>query len=150
MLPSPQSVANRINYLCDLLPDKFRLIPAEEFSFKPHPDKWSRKEILGHLLDSAANNHQRFVRGQLEDTPVIFYQQDNWVRVQAYQSANVALLISCWVSYNRHLAHVISQLTPENLKKQCRDKDGAAVTLAFLIEDYVQHLEHHLKQITDY
>ncbi len=150
MTNTQKHVADRIYFLCDLLPGKLQLLSTEKFSFKPNLNKWSKKEILGHLLDSAANNHLRFVRGQLEDTPTIFYQQDDWVSIQAYQSENVEILITLWESYNRHLAHVISQIASENLKKQCRGKDGTLVTLSFLIEDYVQHLEHHLKQITEY
>ncbi|MDQ4139125.1 MAG: DinB family protein [Bacteroidota bacterium] len=145
-----KQIADRIIFLCDLLPGKFRQIPAENFQTRPQPDKWSQQEILGHLIDSAGNNHQRFVRSQIEDTPTIFYHQDQWVNIQAYQQENKDILIALWESYNRHLAHVISQVTSENLEKQCLGRDGATVTLAFLIEDYLQHLEHHLHQIIDY
>ncbi|PSR55040.1 DinB family protein [Adhaeribacter arboris] len=145
-----KQIADRIIFLCDVLPDKFRQIPAADFQTWPQPTKWSQQEILGHLIDSAANNHQRFVRGQIEDTPTVFYQQDQWVNIQAYQQENKDILISLWESYNRHLAHVITQVANENLEKECRGKDGSTVTLAFLIEDYLRHLEHHLHQIIVY
>ncbi len=143
-------IAERILFLCDLVPGKLKQLPAETWTDKPQPDKWSKKEILGHLIDSAANNHQRFVRGQIEDIPTIFYQQDQWVSVQVYQTESISVLILLWESYNRHLVHVIQNIIPANLERECRGKDGTAVTLAFLIKDYVPHLEHHLKQIVDY
>ncbi len=143
-------IADKIYFLCDLLPGKFKQISEVDFQTRLQPGKWSRQETLGHLIDSAANNHQRFVRAQIEDTPTIFYHQDQWVNIQAYQKENRDILIALWESYNRHLGYVISQIANENLEKECRGKDGSIVTLGFLIEDYLRHLEHHLHQIIDY
>lgn len=143
-------VSDRIGFLCDLLPNKWRQIPEEALQARPKPNRWSKKEILGHLIDSAINNHQRFVRGQLEDTPTIFYNQDQWVSLQNYQNENKEVLITLWENYNRHLAHIIASMPEENLEKKCRGKDGTTVTLSFLAKDYLQHLEHHVKQIIDY
>jgi hypothetical protein len=145
-----QAISQCLSFLCEILPDKLRQLTEVELNARPQPDKWSKKEILGHLLDSAANNHHRFVRAQLEDTPTIFYDQDQWVRVQAYRHEDVTLLISFWEMYNRHLAHLINTIPSENLEKECRLKDGTRVTLAFLVTDYVQHLEHHLRQLVNY
>lgn len=69
------TIANKINALCNTVPAKLRTIPEEHLCFRQSPEKWSKKEILGHLIDSATNNHQRFIRGQLE-TPVIYYDQN--------------------------------------------------------------------------
>ncbi|QMU30805.1 hypothetical protein [Adhaeribacter radiodurans] len=88
-----KQIADRIYYLCDLLPGKFRQISVADFQTRPQPDKWSRQEILGHLIELAANNHQRFVRAPIEDTPSIFYHQDEWVNIQAYQKENRGILI---------------------------------------------------------
>jgi len=109
---------------------------------------WSRKEILGHLIDSASNNHQRFVRAALQpslDFPS--YDQTGNVRVQAFQQADWPLLVSLWAAYNRYLAHVISHLPAEKLDTVCRIGSGNTVTLGFLAEDYFRHLVHHLDQI---
>ena len=109
---------------------------------------WSRKQVIGHLIDSASNNHQRFVRAALQgelDFPK--YDQAGNVRVQAVQEADWPLLISLWASYNRYLAHVIAQLPEDKLDAACRIGDGESVTLRFLVEDYLTHLLHHLRQI---
>jgi len=114
---------------------------------KPSPDKWSKKEILGHLIDSAANNHQRFVRLQLE--PAISlpgYEQNGWVRVNRYQHEPWGEIVALWASYNRHLARVIEALDPSTLGHVWHASDGE-VTLEFLATDYVEHLKHHLRQI---
>jgi len=119
------------------------------FSIKPSSGKWSKKEILGHLIDSATNNHQRFIRAQFENKPTIFYDQDNWVHYNYYNELPARQLIRFWTIYNKHLIEVIKRIPEESLLNQCKMKNGKNVTLDFLINDYVAHLEHHLRQIFD-
>jgi hypothetical protein len=108
----------------------------------------SRKQVLGHLIDSASNNHQRFVRASLQGSLEFpGYDQDGCVRVQAVQSAPWPLLVTLWRNYNLYLAHVIANLPVAKLETQCRIGDGEPVTLGFLAEDYLTHLLHHLGQI---
>ena len=112
------------------------------------PGGWSRKQLLGHLIDSASNNHQRFVRAMLQpslDFPG--YDQEGNVRVQAVQEAEWSLLVSLWAAYNRYLAHLIACIPASQLDTQCRIGAGEAVTLGFLASDYLTHLRHHLNQI---
>ena len=97
------------------------------------PGKWSRKQLLGHLIDSATNNHQRFVRVEPEGFK---YEQNYWVETQQYARASWPSLIALWREYNLHLAHVIDAMNDETRTK-----------LDALIADYVRHLEHHLGQI---
>lgn len=109
---------------------------------------WSRKQVLGHLIDSASNNHQRFVRATLQpslDFPG--YDQDGNVRVQAIQEAEWSLLVSLWAAYNRYLAHFIAHMPAPKLDTPCRIGAGETMTLAFLVSDYFTHLCHHLHQI---
>jgi hypothetical protein len=109
---------------------------------------WSRKQVLGHLIDSASNNHQRFVRASLQESLELpGYDQDGCVRVQTVQEAPWSLLVALWAEYNRYLAHVIAHLPPAKLETICRIGDHDPVTLRFLAEDYVDHLLHHLRQI---
>jgi hypothetical protein len=109
---------------------------------------WSRKQLVCHLIDSASNNHQRFVRaalaGELAFPP---YDQNGNVRVQSPGNAPWHLLVDLWAAYNRYLAHVIAHLPEESLNAACRIGDGEPVTLRFLAEDYLAHLKHHLRQI---
>jgi hypothetical protein len=111
--------------------------------------KWSKKEILGHLIDSASNNHQRFVRVQIgNDLTMPGYDQADWVRVQAYASTPWADLVALWRGYNTHLARVIGSIPPEALAHRVSIGDNAPpVTLEFVARDYVTHLLHHLSQI---
>jgi hypothetical protein len=123
----------------------------ETASVKPAPGKWSPKEILGHLLDSAANNLQRFVRLQLEDNlPLPQYRQDEWVAVQHYQSYDWMMLVHVWETYNRHLLHVLSALDKSKLANTGHFPDYGPQSLQFIIDDYVDHMEHHLKAINVY
>jgi hypothetical protein len=109
---------------------------------------WSRKQLLGHLIDSASNNHQRFVRASLQNS-LNFpgYDQNGNVRAQAFQKASWPMLVSLWHSYNQFLVHVISHLPEAKLKTDCRIGAEAPVTLEFLATDYVAHLSHHLQQM---
>ncbi len=119
-----------------------------ESQARPSSDKWSRKEILGHLIDSASNNHQRFVRAQFQPQLVFpGYAQVDWNRVQHYQSEAWENLVRLWASYNRHLAHVIAAIPESAGQNSCEIGAGKPVTLEFLVADYVVHLEHHLGQI---
>src|SRR5580704_17017348 len=109
---------------------------------------WSRKQVIGHLIDSASNNHQRFVRASLQGSLEFpGYEQDGCVRVQAVQNAPWPLLLALWTNYNLYLAHVIANLPASQLEAVCRIGDHEPVTLRFLAEDYLRHLLHHLEQI---
>jgi hypothetical protein len=127
---------------------RLALIGEQEASQRPAPGKWSAKEILGHLIDSASNNHQRFVRAQ-EGESLTFpkYEQDHWVRVQDYNATSWPELIELWRLYNRHLAHVIERIPTEALQIPCHILPNEKVTLGFLVEDYVVHMRHHLGRI---
>lgn len=115
---------------------------------KPAPDKWSAQEIIGHLIDSASNNHQRFVRPQQGgDYSGPGYEQEHWVSVQGYRDAPWMELLDLWRLYNRHLARVIERVAPGTLGVTCHVGEYAPATLGFVIEDYLAHLRHHLRQV---
>lgn len=126
---------------------------------RPAPGKWSPREILGHLVDSASNNHQRFVRAQFQDDLVFAgYDQDAWVAVQRYQDAPWPDLVALWRSFNLHLSRVMAA-TPESVRTRLRARHNLdqlawqpvpaerPATLDYFMADYVAHLKHHLSQI---
>ncbi len=119
--------------------------PAGE---KPYPDKWSLKETLGHLIDSAANNHQRIVRmQQTRELGKFTYEQQAWVSTQHYTSEPWREMIEFWYLFNAHLAHVIAHADPSSLQNTCDMGYEKPATLKFVITDYLRHVEHHLNQI---
>lgn len=132
--------------IIDIVPDKLIELGEDEMSLKPLSGKWSKKEILGHLIDSATNNHQRFVRGQFEELPEIRYDQNKWNEFSFHQQIGSRQLIEFWTSYNKQLIEIIKRIPDENLKREVRVGENL-FSLEFLIVDYVKHLEHHLDQI---
>lgn len=134
-------------------------ISAEQSQIPRAAGKWSPREIIGHLIDSASNNHQRFVRAQFTDDLVFAgYEQEGWVRVQNYQGEQWADLVQLWKLYNQHLLHLVSRV-PEETRMKLRYKhnlhqlaseslsESEPVTLDWFIRDYLDHMKKHLKQI---
>ena len=144
-----KNAIDRLEYLCNTIPELLADIDDKSFSGKISLDKWSKKEILGHLIDSATNNHQRFVRGQFEEKPKISYDQNNWNKYNFYQHLDRQQIIAFWTVYNRHLLSIVKLIPNENLELECLVGDSL-LTLDFLINDYVEHLEHHLRQVVSY
>ena len=130
-------------------------------SNKTTTGKWNRKQILGHLVDSAANNHQRFVRAQFtKHLNFPGYEQDNWVESQHYETEPWENLVQLWTSYNRHLVHLLSVMPGETLTQERVEHNldkiafktvpaNEPTTLEYFVRDYVDHLRHHLSQIFD-
>lgn len=140
---------NKLTFIVETLQPILAQIGEAKMAEKPLPNKWSKKEILGHLIDSATNNHQRFVRGQFENTPEIRYDQNKWNAFSFHQQIDSQQLILFWTIYNKQLLEIIKRIPTENLKRQIKVGENL-LTIEFLITDYVDHLEHHLRQITDY
>ena len=138
---------------------RLRRVPEADAARRPAPGKWSAKEIIGHLIDSASNNHQRFVRAQWQDDLIFTgYDQDAWVSSQAYQSAPWGELLDLWLAFNLHIARVMGAVprdvrlrahTRHNLDQLAWQKlpADAPATLDYFMRDYVGHLHHHLRQI---
>ncbi|MDX2048608.1 MAG: DinB family protein [Chitinophagaceae bacterium] len=122
-------------------------ISNEDFSFKRLPHKWSKKEILGHLIDSAQNNIRRFVVAQYEELPKIVYNQDKWVAAADYQGYPVKDLIDLWVLLNKHICTVLMNISPGAEKREAMSE--ALHSIEWLAADYSKHLLHHLHQVLD-
>ena len=115
---------------------------------KPTPSAWSPKEELGHLLDSAANNHQRIVRTQLQDNPAMpGYEQNRWVAIHAYQRREWKELIEVWQALNRQLLAAAEAVPDSAWSRTLTVAGSEPLTLQFVFEDYVVHMLHHLKHI---
>jgi hypothetical protein len=128
--------------------EEMKAISEETAASKPSENQWSVKELLGHLLDSASNNHQRFVRLQIfDEIEFPFYQQDDFVRVNYYQNQKWETLLDFWKSYNLHLVHLVENLDESKLGNIWITPDKERLTLGHIVEDYLRHLKHHLGQI---
>ena len=123
-------------------------ISDADASVKPAPHKWSYKEIIGHLLDSASNNQQKFVRCiQQTGTNMPPYEQDAWVAIQRYNDTAWNDLLNVWYALNNHIAHVMKHIPVNTLEHEIYIGDKGPFTLAFIVRDYPEHLKHHLKAI---
>jgi hypothetical protein len=146
-----KKVIDRLQEHINLVPLEFLKYPEAELRRKPSPNKWSKKELLGHLIDSATNNHLRFIKIQF--MPELFfvegYAQNDWVRIQNYNQIETQHLVNFWEIYNEHILFIM-QNTPDeklNLKITAEQPFEEADTLFFLMKDYVDHMDHHFKKI---
>jgi DinB superfamily len=128
--------------------EAIRAVPAERASEPWREGGWTRKQILGHMLDSAANNRQRFVRAASDGHyrgPG--YAQQAWVDAHGYAEKEWETLISWWKAEHEILASVVDRIPEERLEAGCIVGDDAPVTLRFLIEDYLRHQREHAGQL---
>jgi hypothetical protein len=141
---------NEILSLVDQAMIDFENITEKAWNDKPQPSKWSKKELLGHLIDSASNNIRRLIVGQYEQGVKIVYHQDEWVLYQNYQETDIADVKMLWKLLNHQICRVIENIPEEKLQNNCDTGKGKTElhTLSYFIEDYVLHLKYHLKQIT--
>ncbi len=146
------SLTNRLQLLYERIPFRVLKLPESEWVAKSAPGKWSKKEILGHLIDSAINNHARLVRVQVEPQPLVIekYAQDDWVRLHQYQEWTTEVLVRCWQSHQHQIIILMEVASEEALYKLCDIGNGELKTMQWLYQDYVAHQEHHLQQIVDY
>jgi len=154
-----------LDYVIDLLQtvgvaaDSLRQMTESQACQRAAPQKWSPKEIIGHLIDSASNNHKRFVCAQFQNNLCFDgYEQDEWVRRQAYQHEDWLQLITLWQTFNCHLAHVMNSI-PDSIRLRPHSDHNLHVraweivpqdepaNLDYFMRDYVGHLKHHLRQI---
>jgi hypothetical protein len=128
----------------------FNSMKIEQVTRKANPDKWSKIEILGHLIDSALNNHQRFVRASMNAAAAFPpYSQNDWVRIQHYHEADWGELITLWSALNLHLSYIIERIPHAAYSSPCNIGKAEPVTLEFVVKDYLRHLRHHVDQILD-
>lgn len=128
--------------------ERLKNISEEDSEVPVSAGKWSKKEIIGHLIDSASNNHQRFVRAQLvSNFSFPGYEQEIWVKLQNYRGEPWLELIELWKNYNLHLLHIVSAIPEEIINRTCTIGDKEPVSLLLLFNDYINHMKHHLDQV---
>ncbi len=149
--PLTESLA-QLRQQIDLLTQHWNILTDAELAERPGPGRWSRKETLGHLVDSATNNYRRIVLASLAPPPHQLhpYDQEGWVRVANYQHYPAADLLLLWRSQNQLILHVLRGLPHHLLDNEYLTINGNPTTLHWLISDYALHLEHHVQQIINF
>ena len=143
-----KKVAEELRGIIEKVTPMLQSLGGENIAQRPAPKKWSQKEILGHLIDSACNNQQKFVR-MMQQPKLEFpgYAQDDWVDLQNWADADWTAMIELWRAYNRHIAFLIETIDPKFYGNEIMIEGVGPFTLEFILPDYVEHLKHHVKQI---
>lgn len=145
-----EDIVNELTAIVNEFAEKMGRIAENELTEKPLPNKWSKKEVIGHLIDSAQNNLRRFIVGQYETMPPkIVYDQNYWVKANDYQNMSGEEVIKLWRLVNMQIANVLKGMNKEGYDKTCdTSKELPQLhTLAWLADDYLKHLKHHLNQV---
>lgn len=140
--------AERLTQIIEHEVSNLRSRTDEQASIPRAPGKWCAKEELGHLIDSASNNHIRFAIGAVEGQfrgPG--YAQDEWVKLHGYASMRWNEIVEFWLAYNRFLAGLLARIPESRLETECSVGAASPVTLGFLIDDYILHMQHHIDQL---
>ena len=140
-----QTIIRLLEKIIEDYTPKLKQLSEADLSFKPSPGKWSGKELLGHLIDSAQNNIRRFVMAQYEDKPYIVYAQEEWVVAAGYQNYPHKDLVELWVLINKHLVIILKNIPERSLTKEVQT--GDLHSIKWLAADYNKHLLHHLHQV---
>ncbi len=142
-------LSQKLQHLLQQTKAYIQVCPESEFAFKLSPDKWSKKEILGHLIDSGINNLQRFTEIQFEFKPyrIRKYDQDALVKANQYATAETLELLTLWLALNERIKNIIESQDEHTLRYSIELSDGRISDLRFLMEDYVDHMEHHVRQM---
>ncbi len=139
---------NLLRDLIERVPARLEQLPKNKVECKPAPSAWSPREELGHLLDSAANNHQRIVRAQSEDKLALpGYEQNRWVAIHRYQQRDWKELIEVWQALNRQLLAAAESVPEAAWSHTLTVAASQPMTLEFVFDDYVNHMFHHLQHI---
>jgi hypothetical protein len=141
-----ENVIDGINHWMCFLPNEFNQMTEEELNHRPLPHKWSKKEILGHLCDSALNNMTRFIKIQYEEQPVDIqvYNQDQWVLIQKYQDQPIDEIVNLFCTLNKQIVNIIVNTPNDKLSRLCDIGNNQQKSLEWLITDYLEHMEHHI------
>jgi len=119
----------------------------QEASYKPSATKWSKKELIGHMIDSAQNNIRRFIVAQYEEKPLISYAQDHWVKAAGYQQQDLKDIVQLWLLINYHIINILKNIPEALLQREVQTEQ--LHTIQWLAADYNKHLLHHLHQVLE-
>jgi hypothetical protein len=138
-----------LNQIIEQALEGFKQFSSQDWEYRKSPEKWSRKQILGHLVDSAIKNLQRFTEIEFSQTPyqLIGYPQDKLVAVNNYHREPTKIIIDMWSAINMHISYIMSQQSTESLALEVDTPDAENADLEWLMRDYIEHLNHHLDQI---
>ncbi|QOV11388.1 DinB family protein [Viridibacillus arvi] len=143
-----KNVIDGINYWIYYVPKEIKRMSDIDVTKKPSPTKWSKKEILGHLCDSAIMNIERFIKIQYEKQPYVLptYNQNEWVAKQNYQDTPIEEILTLFYVLNKQIIAIVNNIPDEKRSYLCDIGNKELKTLDWLIQDYYEHMEHHLKK----
>jgi hypothetical protein len=140
-----QTISSELQTLIDHYLPQLKDLSEPDAAQKPSPSKWSKKELIGHLVDSAQNNIRRFITAQYEEVPKISYNQDKWVAINHWQEYTLVDLINLWYALNKQIGVILKTTSSDMAQRQ--SQTDALHSIEWLATDYIKHMKHHLHQV---
>lgn len=122
-----------------------RTVDETAGNFRYGPDKWSLKEVVGHMIDTERVFTYRalvFARG--DETALPGFDQDRWVTHANYARAPLAGVVDEFEAVRRSTILLLRHLDPEawTRKGVANGMNWTTRSAAFVIAG---HLEHHIE-----
>ena len=122
----------------------FRALPPEMGDHRYAPEKWSVKEVVGHVADAERIFAYRALRiARADETPLPGFEENPYVANASFGDRTLESLVDEWADVRRATLSLLRGLPAEAWTRR-GTASGFGVSVRGLAGIVAGHLEHHL------